>query len=185
MAVVAAEEVEPMKERLLDVPSVPQEKLHPVQHGPDKKAVPVATIAPDEAIVVPTKGRTRLKRVFLGLGWRGEGGQRVDLDCCVAPFVKGKRVEEDTVWFGNLHDRPNDGYSTIKHTGDILTGQDRPGEVEDLERIYVDLENLASDVDCVAFEGNVFSVGDGSSGAERTFASLESAYIRLVNAGLE
>lgn len=55
--------------------------------------------------------------------------------------------------------------------------------MEDLERIYVDLENLASDVDCVAFEGNVFSVGDGSSGAERTFASLESAYIRLVNAG--
>merc|ERR1711871_1735029 len=43
------------------------------------------------------------------------------------------------------------------------------------ERIYVDLENLPEDIDCLAFEGNVYTSG-------LTFSSLDSAYIRLVNA---
>jgi len=49
------------------------------------------------------------------------------------------------------------------------------GGLEDLERIYVDLENLEDAVDALAFEANVYTAG-------LTFASLEHAYIRLVNA---
>ena len=49
------------------------------------------------------------------------------------------------------------------------------GGLEDLERIYVDLENLDDAVDALAFEANVYTAG-------LTFASLEHAYIRLVNA---
>jgi stress response protein SCP2 len=47
--------------------------------------------------------------------------------------------------------------------------------LEDLERIYVDLENLEASVDALAFEANVFTAG-------LTFAALRHAYIRLVNA---
>ena len=41
--------------------------------------------------------------------------------------------------------------------------------------VYIDLENLAEDIDCLALEGNIYTSG-------LTFASLESAYVRLVNA---
>ena len=56
----------------------------------------------------------------------------------------------------------------------MLSGQ-VDGELEDLERIYVDLENIDNNIDCLAFEGNVYTQGV-------TFDNFSSAYIRLVNA---
>jgi stress response protein SCP2 len=64
----------------------------------------------------------------------------------------------------------------VRHTGDVLKGQeDGGGLLEDLERIYVDLENCPQEYDCLAFEGNVFTGGT-------SFGDLESCYVRLVNA---
>ena len=56
----------------------------------------------------------------------------------------------------------------------MLSGQ-IDGELEDLERIYVDLENIDYNIDCLAFEGNIYTQGV-------TFDNFSSAYIRLVNA---
>ena len=63
----------------------------------------------------------------------------------------------------------------IKHTGDVLTPQQGTHDLEDLERIYVDLEHLDDSYDALGFEANVFS-------KDMTFQDLDSAYVRLVNA---
>ncbi len=54
---------------------MPQEKLATVGE------VQVAQLAPDDGIVLPTKGKIALKRVFLGLGWAADPkGPVVDID---------------------------------------------------------------------------------------------------------
>jgi stress response protein SCP2 len=72
-------------------------------------------------------GKAALKRVFLGVGWAATPGQRIDVDCCCAPFTKGVAVAADTVWFGNLRSRDvggdAKGFCTVKHSGDVLGGQ--------------------------------------------------------------
>lgn len=73
-------------------------------------------------------GKAALKRVFLGIGWAATPGQRIDVDCCCAPYVKGMKVSADTVWYGNLRSRDvgegaYKGYCTVKHSGDVLIGQ--------------------------------------------------------------
>jgi stress response protein SCP2 len=59
------------------------------------------------------------------------------------------RGQADTVWYGNLmsSERPS---VSVRHTGDIRAGQSSGSgssgnggaELEDLERIYVDLSSL-------------------------------------------
>jgi tellurium resistance protein TerD len=163
---------DPVADRTTNIPEMPVDHMIP---GKDGK--PVAAISPDEAMVMPTTGKAALKRVFLGLGWaqRASDGN-IDVDCCCAPYAKGVRGDEDIVWYGKLRSSLEaDGkFCTIKHSGDVLTGQ-AGGELEDLERIYVDLENLDDKYDCLAFEGNIYTSG-------LNFASLSTAYIRLVNA---
>ena len=73
-------------------------------------------------------GKAALKRVFLGIGWAATPGQRIDVDCCCAPYAKGVKVSADTVWYGNLRSRDvgegaYKGYCTVKHSGDVLIGQ--------------------------------------------------------------
>jgi len=168
------EPVDPVGCNLLHVPHLPPNKL--ATADVDGHDVPKALLDVGDALVLPTKGKTAVKRVFLGVGWRSAPGARVDVDCCVAPYAKGDRSEDDTVWFGNLNSSKDEtGYSFIKHSGDILSGQDGPGALEDLERLYVDLENCPTNYDCLAFEGNVYTGGVA-------FGALESCYIRLVNA---
>ena len=164
----------PVDERLNSVPPIPPEATVMVGNPPTA----AASMSMHDAMILPTTGKAGLKRVFLGLGWEaGDSGQRIDVDCACAPFVKGQAAYADTVWFGNLRSTSDaNGFCSIKHSGDIREGQSKTtGALEDLERIYVDLENLADNVDCLAFEGNIYQ---GSP----TFASLSTAYIRLVNA---
>jgi tellurium resistance protein TerD len=165
-------EVDPLGGHLLHVEPLPEQNTA-AKAVPGGKAVAAAVLQPDEAVVMPTTGKTALKRVFLGVGWRTK--ERVDVDCCCAPFEKGMRSEQDTVWYGNLNSSVDQGYCWTKHSGDILTGQDGGGALEDLERLYVDLENAPINYDCLAFEANVYTQG-------YTFGALDSCYIRLVNA---
>ena len=122
----------PVVIRTNDIAPMPQSHMEPAKDGK-----PRASLAPDEAMVMPTEGKAALKRIFLGLGWAGEAGVRVDVDCCAAPFSKGIRDDEDTVWYGALRSRLDDsGYCSIKHSGDVLSGQEG-GDLEDLERMSV------------------------------------------------
>lgn len=66
------------------------------------------------------------------------------------------------MWYNNLSSRKykddnGKDFVSTKHTGDVLTGQDGDGKegLEDLERIYLDMESSPDDVDCFAFEANV------------------------------
>ena len=65
----------------------------------------------------------------------------------------------DTVWYQNLQSSADQGFVCTKHSGDVLLGQEGKGELKDLERIYVDLENLPDNYDCLAFEANVYTPG--------------------------
>ena len=87
--------VNPVDDRLNYVEPVPEARLVETKDGLPVKA---ATLEPGEGLVLPTKGKAGLKRVFLGLGWAATDGQVIDVDCCAAPFVKGSRVDPDTVW---------------------------------------------------------------------------------------
>eukprot|EP00615_Pteridomonas_danica_P000811 CAMPEP_0114343218 /NCGR_PEP_ID=MMETSP0101-20121206/10419_1 /TAXON_ID=38822 ORGANISM="Pteridomonas danica, Strain PT" /NCGR_SAMPLE_ID=MMETSP0101 /ASSEMBLY_ACC=CAM_ASM_000211 /LENGTH=520 /DNA_ID=CAMNT_0001477785 /DNA_START=131 /DNA_END=1694 /DNA_ORIENTATION=- len=172
--------IDPIVGNLNDVTKLPEAKV--VMKKPyinSQQSLKVASLSPGEALVMPDKGKGALKRIFLGIGWRSAKEETVDVDCTCAPYVKGIRVDEDTVWYRNLESRKyNDDkgkeFVSTKHTGDVLTGQATGGDLEDLERIYLDLESSPEDVDCFAFEANVFTSG-------LTFDDLDSAYIRMVN----
>ena len=126
-----AQQANPIAARTCDIPPMPPD--HFETPGKDGKAV--AAISPDEGMVMPSTGKGALKRVFVGLGWLGEGGEKIDVDCCCAPFSQGIRGEQDTVWYRNLQStRDQSNYCTIKHSGDVLAGQEG-GELEDLERM--------------------------------------------------
>lgn len=164
-------DVDPLGGHLLHIERLPPQNM--TKKDVSGAAVPCAVVQVDEAVVMPSKGKTALKRVFLGVGWRTK--EKVDVDCCCAPYQNGERSDEDTVWYGNLNSSVDQGYCFTKHSGDILIGQGGDGPLEDLERLYVDLENCPVNYDCLAFEANIYTAG-------YTFGALDSCYIRLVNA---
>ena len=170
---------------LLDTPQPIGAKLNEFPPAPSEKSpcgkYDIAQLHPGDSLVMPTSGKGALKRVFLGIGWKSDS--RIDVDCVCAPFSQGVRGEADTVWWRNTKSTAKKSGSfamkgsvvDIKHTGDVLTPQQGTHELEDLERIYVDLEHLDPKYDALGFEANVFSQG-------MSFANLSSAYVRLVNA---
>ena len=117
--------------------------------------------------------------MFLGLGWKGKG-PAIDLDCSCLGFSKGQRQDGHTIDWTKLSNKAattKDGKkgSTIKHTGDVLSGDSSSGELKDMERIYVRVGDMPDDIDCIAFEANVYTEGV-------TFSNIGNAYVRLVNA---
>jgi len=172
-----------------DMKEAPTKEVEEKERRGGTKKYKVAVLEPDDAMVIPCKGGegVPLKRIFLGLGWTKSLTQmsKVDVDCVCAPYSQGVRNEADTVGFFNLNsttnkrriNRKQTEVCHIKHSGDVLVGQgsDEVKELGDMERIYVDLENMPMKYDCIAFEANVFTKGC-------TFANLGSCYVRLVNA---
>lgn len=158
--------------------NIPVAPPHKVVKGKD--GLPGIHLDNGESIVMPNSGKGALKRVFLGVGWRqGKTGGQVDVDCSVNGFANGTRSDPDTVYYGNLHNPPSKrdmkDFVSIKHSGDILTGQNTSAALEDLERIYCDLENLGDHLDMLVFECNIYT-------GNMTFRDLDECYVRLVNA---
>ena len=123
----------------------------------------VVYLAPAQVIVLPvavpgapkTKG-PKLERVYLGIGWQNKE-KPIDVDCAVVGYSNGERDDSNTIWYGHLENNPG-GKSSIKHSGDILSGA---ASVDDLERIYVWLNNVPEQIDCLAFEANIFTALSG------------------------
>lgn len=128
--------------------------------------VSVPQLVPGQAMQVATK----LERVFLGMGWTGKGSN-VDLDASCVAFSAGAAA--DMIFFQKLRNETK----SLVHTGDVLSGADneQKKDFEDMERIYVWLQKLSSNVDCLVFVANVFTSGV-------SFSDVEKAYVRLVNA---
>ena len=117
-----------------------------------------------------------LSRVTMGLGWDaikskgffGFGGGKsdaVDLDASVVMFDESNKPV-DVIWFRQL--KSKDG--SIVHTGDNRTGA---GDGDD-EQITVDLNAVPASVKALVFTVNSFT--------GQTFAMVENAYCRLINA---
>lgn len=117
-----------------------------------------------------------LSRVTMGLGWDaikskgffGFGGGKsdaVDLDASVVMFDESNKPV-DVIWFRQL--KSKDG--SIVHTGDNRTGA---GDGDD-EQITVDLNAVPASVKALIFTVNSFT--------GQTFATVENAYCRLINA---
>jgi tellurium resistance protein TerZ len=117
-----------------------------------------------------------LTKITMGLGWdvakkkgfMGFGGGSVDIDLdtsCLLFDEQGQMV--DIVWFRQLQSK--DG--SIKHSGDNRTGA---GEGDD-EQIVVDLTRVPANVKSLVFTVNSFT--------GQSFAQVENAYCRIVNAG--
>jgi len=116
-----------------------------------------------------------LSRVTMGLGWDvaksggffgfGAKSQAVDLDASVVLFDEANRPV-DVVWFRQLKSR--DG--SVVHSGDNRTGA---GDGDD-EQIAVALSQVPDKVRSMVFTVNSFT--------GQTFAQVENAYCRLVNA---
>ena len=117
-----------------------------------------------------------LSRVTMGLGWDaikskgffGFGGGKsdaVDLDASVVMFDESNKPV-DVIWFRQL--KSKDG--SIVHTGDNRTGA---GDGDD-EQITVDLNAVPASVKALVFTVNSFT--------GQTFATVENAYCRLINA---
>jgi tellurium resistance protein TerZ len=116
-----------------------------------------------------------LSRVTMGLGWDaikskgflgfGAKTESVDLDASCVMFDEQNRPV-DVVWFRQL--KSQDG--SIVHTGDNRTGA---GDGDD-EQIIVDLSRVPANVKSLVFTVNSFT--------GQTFAQVENAYCRVVNA---
>jgi tellurium resistance protein TerZ len=116
-----------------------------------------------------------LARVTMGLGWDaiktkgflgfGAKTESVDLDASCVMFDEQNRPV-DVVWFRQL--KSQDG--SIVHTGDNRTGA---GDGDD-EQIIVDLSRVPANVRSLVFTVNSFT--------GQTFAQVENAYCRVVNA---
>jgi len=150
-------------------PVAPQAKhmYKPQKGGANQMPPPPVHMQPTHALQLPAK----LERLYLGLGWRSPR-QGLDLDASAICFKAGRQV--DLINFQRLRTSPQ-GESSVVHTGDVLTGQQTPGKMEDLERIYFWLPKMDNTFDMIYLVVNVFTQG-------ATFADVTSAFCRLSNA---
>ena len=117
-----------------------------------------------------------LTKITMGLGWDavkskgmfgfGSKSADIDLDASCIMFDEANNPV-DMVWFKQL--KSKDG--SIVHTGDNRTGA---GDGDD-EQIIVDLTQVPGNVKSLVFTVNSFT--------GQSFAQVQNAYCRIVNAG--
>ena len=133
------------------------------------------SLSKGQKINLEKQGGGALGKVAMGLGWDaikskgflgfGSKSEAVDLDASVVMFDEGNSPV-DVIWFRQL--RSKDG--SVVHTGDNRTGA---GDGDD-EQINVDLGAVPASVKSLVFTVNSFT--------GQTFAQVENAYCRLVDA---
>lgn len=119
---------------------------------------------------------TKLQSVCVGINWGaiekkgflgfGSGKEAVDLDASCALYNDNKGLEE-VVYFGNLRSKN----SSVRHSGDDLTGDLGGDDGLDNEVITVDLGALPANITYVAFILNSFRGHD--------FGKIPFASIRI------
>lgn len=128
-----------------------------------------------QKISLDKEAGSALTRVVMGLGWDavkskgflGFGAKSADIDLdasCIVFDDANKPL--DVVWFRQLKSR--DG--SISHSGDNRTGA---GDGDD-EQVTVNLQQVPPNVKSIVFTVNSFT--------GQSFAQVENAYCRLINA---
>lgn len=119
---------------------------------------------------------TPLTKVIAGAGWDAAAGKSIDLDLLAIligndgkaiPDANGNgtNLDEAVVFFNNL-----DGVAGVKHSGDNLTGEG-DGDDEQVTITLADVPTAATEIAIVV-----------ASYSGETFAEVENAQVRLVNA---
>ncbi|MEN8905778.1 MAG: TerD family protein [Clostridiales bacterium] len=112
-----------------------------------------------------------LTNLKIGLGWKLQDGQNIDLDASAFMLDTGNEIrnKKDCVFYNNLQDPSG----VLQHSGDNLTG----GE-GDCEQISVNLSKVPQEIGHITFVVTIFE------GLERqqTFGKVQEAYIRVLNA---
>ena len=136
-----------------------------------------------------SKQRSGLSKIMVGLGWDEVqqnsgflsslfGAKPQDIDCDAFAILLGfdgkllnhtTNIKECTVFFNNLV-WPN---GSIRHMGDNLTGA---GEGDD-EQIFVDLNNVPSNVGGIVFAVNIYDAFKRN----QHFGMIRNAFIRVVD----
>lgn len=115
-----------------------------------------------------------LKRIQIGLGWdaRSTDGAAFDLDASAFLLNAEAKVRSDSdfIFYNNL--KSSEG--AVVHQGDNRTGA---GDGDD-ETIIIDLPNVASNVEKVAF---CVTIHDAEV-RKQNFGQIRSAFIRILNA---
>lgn len=159
-----------MPPKVVAPPPMPIAMGTPILNQP-KYEYPTDKLGKGQALAMPKQ----VQRSYVGLGWRGNGGQVIDLDAsCIAYSrgqVRGAVSFQGLQYGGNAATKKP---STMVHSGDVLVGQN-DAKLQDAERIYLQLDKFAADVDCVVIVMNCYTQG-------ATFANVPEAYIRVCNA---
>jgi len=136
-----------------------------------------------------SKSSSGLRKVMVGLGWDEVpasagffgtlfGGQKQDIDCDAFAILLGydgkllnhaTELKQCTVFFNNLV-WPG---GAIRHMGDNLTGA---GEGDD-EQIFVDLENVPSNIGTIVFAVNIYEAFKRN----QHFGMIRNAFIRVID----
>lgn len=119
-----------------------------------------------ETVAVQTTSGEVINNFHIGLGWDIHSGMDADLDAYVLQ-VGPNNTLIDLIYYGSL--KSKDG--AIQHTGDNLTGE---GEGDD-EVINIDLKKLNVNTEKLIVAVTIYR-------ANLTFADVENAFVRLVNA---
>lgn len=115
-----------------------------------------------------------LRKVLIGVGWDAPeklDGQPVDLDASAFLLNRENRVRRDTdfVFYNNLETENG----ALKHLGDNTTGA---GDGDD-EKIHIDLDALAYDIDRISFSVTIHNATE----RQQAFEIVKNAFIRVVN----
>lgn len=112
-----------------------------------------------------------------GLGWdaRTTSGDAFDLDAfALLVDANGKVIDEKAFVFFN---NPSDTASSVKHSGDNLTGE---GDGDD-ETIDFDLSLVPANVEKVVVAVSIYEAEQRS----QTFGQVRNAYVRIMNGATE
>lgn len=122
-----------------------------------------------------TKTAPSLKHVIIGAGWDVNESGRASYDLDLSAFlldrnkrVTMERVKERVVYFKMMNQKG------IYLEGDNLTGE---GEGDD-ERIDVDLNGIAPDIEEIVFNVNIYD----AKKKRQSFGMVHNSYIRLLDA---
>lgn len=119
-----------------------------------------------ETVAVQSTSGEVINSFHIGLGWDIHRGMDADLDAYVLQMGPNDTLL-DLIYYGSLNSK--DG--AIKHTGDNLTGE---GEGDD-EVINIDLNKLNVNTQKLIVAVTIYR-------ANLTFADIDNAFVRLVNA---
>ena len=116
-----------------------------------------------------------LKNLIVGLGWRTNDGEEVDLDASAFMLAANGRIPKDEyfVFYNNLESPDH----SVRSSGDDRSGGSNAGSDSDDESLYVNLEVINPQIKEIIFVVSIYEAKD----RKQNFGSVHDAYMRIVD----